>query len=435
MNNFQTILTAIFLAFFVFAVLIFSGVIKVGSTKTKSGLQGNVVIWGTFPTSITLTEMLSVMNSSNEGLNVTYQKKDPITYQQDLIEAFAEGTGPDLFIITGDMIKRNNNFIYKVPYESYPEKVFRDSFIDGAGIYLDNVGVLGFPLIVDPMVLYYNKDILKNEGIVYPPKTWDELFTLNPVLTKRDDSGVISQSMIALGQYDNINNAKDILVTLLVQNGNSIIKKDTNQGYISTLNDNTLNLSISPIEAIMTFFIEFSNPSNTNYSWNRALPNSLDMFTAGKLVFYIGKASELFKIESINPNLSFDVTDIPQVKDSATKRTYGEIYSVVVSKKSINMASAIGVAGIMSVGDNAKNLSAATSLPPASKALLAKRPNDPYLFTFFNSALISNSWFDPDKAKTDLIFQELVENRLSGSLSMSEAIRKANDQLGLLLKK
>ena len=52
MSNFQTILVAIFLAFFVFAVLIFSGVIKIdGLTKDKSIPGGKVVVWGTFPSS------------------------------------------------------------------------------------------------------------------------------------------------------------------------------------------------------------------------------------------------------------------------------------------------------------------------------------------------------------------------------------------------
>ncbi len=435
MSNFQTILTAIFLAFFVFAMLIFSGAIKIGGGKAKTGLQGNVIVWGTFPSNTALFNMFNTLAEKNDGLNISYQSKDPSTYQQDLIEAFANGKGPDLFIVTGGMIVKNNNFLYKVPYESYPEKTFRDSFIDGADIYLDSEGILGFPLVVDPMVLYYNKDILKNEGIVYPPKSWDELFTLNPTLTIRDDSGTISRSMIALGQYDNVNNAKDILATLLIQNNNPIVERGTNQSYISMLESNPLNLRVSPMEAVITFFIEFSQVSDTAYSWNRSLPNSLDMFTGGKLAFYIGKASELFKIESINPNLSFDVTEIPQIKNSATRQTYGEIYAVAVSKKSSNLASAIGVAGIMSLGDNANNFSVAVSLPPVSKALLVKKPKDPYLFTFFDSALISKSWLDPDSAKSDLIFKELIENRLSNNLSASEAIRKAQAEFNLLLGK
>lgn len=437
MSNFQTILVAIFLAFFVFAVLIFSGVIKIGKSSDSTGsLQGKIVLWGTFPSS-SITNAIDNMEGENKGLNIVYVKKDLDTYQQDIIEAFAKNGAPDLFIITPDMIQKNSNFIYKIPYASYPEKAFRDTFIDGADIYLDALGVIGFPLVVDPMVLYYNKDILSNEGIVSPIKTWDELFDVNSTLTKKDNSGVISQSMIALGQYGNVNNAKDILATLLIQNNNPIVERENNENgivYASMLNSNPSRLSVSPMEAVIKFFIEFSNPSNTGYSWNRSLPNSLDMFTSGRLAFYLGKASELFKIESINPNLSFDVTEIPQIKNSSTKRTYGEIYSVVVNKKSSNMTSALGVASALSQGDNVKNLSVSVSLPPASRTLLSDKPTNPYLFTFFNGALISRSWLDPNKIESDSIFKELIENVLSNNLSVNAAISKAQGQLELLLK-
>ena len=438
MSNFQTILVAVFLAFFVFAVLIFSGVIKIDGLSGGSGTpQGKVVIWGTFSSS-DLTNTFNSLNTTNRELNVIYIRKDLSTYQQDLIEAFANSVGPDLFIITPDMIQKNNNFIYKIPYANYPEKTFRDSFIDGADIYLDQEGTLGFPTIVDPMVLYYNKDILSNEGIVSPPKTWDELFNFNSTLTKRDNSGTINQSMIALGQYNNVNNAKDILATLLIQNNNSIVTRGddpTEISYVSMLNSNPSNLSISPLEAVIKFFIEFSNPSNMAYSWNRSLSSSLDMFTGGKMAFYLGRASELFNIQSINPNLSFDVTQIPQIKNSTTKRTFGEIYAVVINKKSNNMISAFGVAGMLNAGDNAKSLSVSLSLPPASRALLSIKPNNPYLFTFFNSAVISRSWLDPDKNKSNLIFKEMIENTLSNNLSVNEAINKAQGQLELLLNK
>ena len=439
MSNFQTILVAIFLAFFVFAVLIFSGIIKIGGSGGSSTLQGKVVIWGTFPSSA-ITNVVDDINTNNEELNVIYVKKDLSAYQQDLIEAFANGVGPDLFIITPDMIQKNNNFIYKIPYASYSDKTFRNTFIDGADIYLDSEGVIGFPIIVDPLVLYYNKDILSNEGMVFPPQSWDELFNLNPSLTKRDNIGTINQSMIALGQYNNVNNVKDILATILIQNNNPIVTRGidvTNKmSYISMLKSNPSNLSISPAEAAIKFFVEFSNPSNIAYSWNRSLPNSLDMFTWGKLAFYIGRASELFNIQSMNPNLSFDVTQIPQIKDSTTKRTYGEIYAVVINKKSSNMASSFGVAGILSAEDNIKNLSVSLSLPSTSRALLSNKPTtNPYLSTFFNSAIIARGWLDPDKNKSNLIFKEMIENTLSNKLSVSESINKAQGQLELLLKK
>lgn len=432
MNNFQTIFVAIFVAFFVFAVLIFSGLIKIGDTKSGT-ITGKVIIWGTFPNSV-VRDTIDQITSKNKNVSVTYVKKDITTYQQDLIESFAEGNGPDLFIITPDMIVRNNNFIYKIPYASYPSKVFADSFINGASIYLDTEGVIGMPLIVDPLVLYYNKDILSNEGIVNPPQTWDELFNLNSTLTKKENNGTINRSMIALGQYDNITNANDILATLLLQNDNSIVKKET-LGYVSTLNSNPLNYAVSPIQAVLKFYVEFSNPSNSAYSWNKSLPSSFDMFTGGKLAFYVGRASELFNIQSVNPNLSFDVTQIPQVKDAKNKRTYGEIYAVAISKKSANVATAFQIASELSKPENASVLSIQTSLPPISRTLLAKKPENPYLYSFFNSALIARSWIDPDKNKSNLIFGELIDNILSNRLSMSEAVNKAQGQFDLLFKK
>ncbi len=434
MSNFQTILIAIFLSFFVFGVLIFSGLIDIGKTKEKTSLQGKVVVWGTFPSAV-MTDVISNIKSNNQDLNISYAKKDQATYQQDLIEAFANGAGPDLFIITPDMIMKDKNFFYTIPYESYPEKTYRDAFINGADIYLDTEGSLAFPLVVDPMVLYYNKDILSNEGIVSPPTTWDELFTLNSTLTKKENSGTISQSMIALGQYENVNNAKDILVNLLLQNNNPIIKKNDKGIFTSTLSSNPSNLSVAPAQSVLTFFNEFSNPSNTAYSWNKSLPGSQDMFTSGKMAFYLGRASELFDIESINPNLSFDVAQVPQIKDTTTKRAYGEIYALAINKKSANMSTAFNVASSMSLGDDAKNFATAASLPPASKVLLADKPKDPYLFTFFNSALIVRSWVDPDKIKSDTIFSELVDNILSNRLSISQAINKAQGQLEILIKK
>lgn len=441
MNNFQTILVAIFLSFFVFAVLIFSGMIKIGGISGGDGkASGKVVIWGTFPNSV-MKNSLDNISSLNRNVNLKYVSHESSTYQQDLIEAFANGVGPDLFIITPDMIQKNDNFIYKIPFASYPEKTFTDLYIDGASIYLDKNGVVAMPLVVDPIVMYFNKDILTNEGIIIDPNknfSWDELFPLNSTLTKRDNIGTISQSMIALGQYGNVNNAKDILATLLVQNNNPIVER-SETGYNSILSSNVYNYTVSPIESVLKFFVEFSNPTNTAYSWNSALPNSLDMFAKSKLAFYIGRASELFNIQNINHNLSFDVTQIPQIKDTTMKRTYGEIYAVAVSKKSTNLTSAFQIAGELSQGDSAKSISVETSLPPASKALLiSEKPiglGSNFMSIFFNSALISRSWIDPDKSQSNLIFGDMIENLLSNRLSMGESISRANDQLQLLLNK
>lgn len=433
MNNFQTILVAVFLAFFVFAVLIFSGLLKIGGTSSSTDTPaGKVVIWGTF-NNPDVYKVFDETRDANKDLTISYVIKKESTYQQALLEAFASGTGPDLFFLSPDMVQKNSNFIYKIPFASYPEKTFKDAFIDGASVYLASDGVIGFPIVVDPMVMYYNKDILSNEGIAGVPQYWDELFNLASKLTKKKDDGTILQSMIALGRFDNITHAKDILATLLIQNGNPIITT-TSTGYVPVLNDNRAALQVSPIESVLNFFTEFSNPTLPAYSWNRALPNSIDNFTGGKSAFYLGSASELFKIESVNPNLSFDVTQMLQTRGTNTKRTYGKIYALAVNKKSTNLTTAFGVAGLLTSGDSAKKFAVAVSLPPASRSLLTSRPEDPYLFTFFNSAVITRTWLDPDTNGSDAVFSELIQNILSSKLSLGDAVNKAQNQLEFLTK-
>jgi ABC-type glycerol-3-phosphate transport system substrate-binding protein len=435
MSNFQTILVAVFMAFFVFAVLIFSGLLKIGgSSNSSSTPQGKIVIWGTFNNTTELTNAFEGINTTNKDLLVSYVKKSESTYAASLIEAFASGNGPDLFFITPDMIGKFSNYIYKIPFASYAEKTFKDGFIDGASTYFDSTGVIGFPVIVDPMVLYYNRDMLSSEGIVAPPEYWNELFALNSKLTKKMNDGTINESMIALGRYDNITHSKDILATLLLQGGNPIIGLNNGQ-YVSTLNQNSLSLAVTPIEQILKFFIGFSNPSDSAYSWNKSLPKSIDMFTSGKLAMYLGRASELFKIESVNPNLSFDVTQILQTKGTNIKRTYGKIYAVSVNKRSTNLTAAFGVAGMLANGEPAKNLSIALSLPPASRALLNTKPADPYLFTFYNSAIISRTWADPDSVASDAIFGELIQNVISNKLSLDDAVNKAQSQMEAIIRK
>ena len=77
MSNFQTNFVAVFMAFFIFAVLIFSGVLKIGgSSKTNNAPQGKVVIWGTFDNTPELTKVFEDTNSNNRDLFISYIKKN-----------------------------------------------------------------------------------------------------------------------------------------------------------------------------------------------------------------------------------------------------------------------------------------------------------------------------------------------------------------------
>jgi multiple sugar transport system substrate-binding protein len=298
---------------------------------------------------------------------------------------------------------------------------------------LGNDGVIALPVTVDPLVLYYNKDLLSNNGISNPPKTWDELFTLNDKLTISSSDGTINQSMIALGTYENINNAKDILALFLIQSGNPIVTKDNNK-LVSVFGEQ-LGQNKSPAESVLEFYSNFSNQSSTVYSWNRGLIKSKDMFTAGKLAFYIGRGSELFNIQSTNPNLSFDVTTILQTNGTNTRRTFASMNAIAISKTSTNPTLAMSTAMLFTDPEISKNIAIRLSLPPARRDLLAEIPRDPYLTIFYNSAIYGRTWLDPDSNATDTIFRDMVQNILSNKFDIGESVNRAQAQMTLLLRK
>lgn len=431
-NNFQTILIGVFLAFFVFAVLIFSGLLPIGQkSENTTSIVGQVVVWGTFEES-QVREVLDTISADNKELNIKYFRKDKNTYDNDLLSAFAKNEAPDLFFVSNKNVLQNKSFIYQIPYTSFSKRVFQNTFIDGASIFLDENGIDALPVVVDPLMIFYNKSLLSNAGISAPPLYWDELFELNDKLTKKRSDGTITQSMIALGSYSNISNAKDILSMLFIQSGNNITKRENGTVSVDFYKDGGLSSPIN--DELVKFFIEFSNPLGSAYSWNRGMINSKDLFTGNALAFYIGHASELFDIEEINPNLSFDVSEVFQIRNEKNKKTSGDIYAIAINKNSTNLSGAFGVAYGFSSPGYADLFSKALSLPPALKASLKENPADPYLYSFFKTTISLRTWLDPNNGATDEIFSRFVENIVSGRASILDSMNRLQSELELILK-
>ena len=301
-GNFQIIIMVVFIAAAVFGILVFSGAIPLGSSKNNAGAQGTVVLWGTVKT-LDIASALDDFNRVNKTFIVKYVQKDPTTFDQDLLEALASGTGPDMFFLPDNLAFHYANKIYTIPYQSYPLTSFKNTFAEAGEVFLTSKGMLAFPLTIDPLVMYYNRGMLNSNSIVYPPAYWDDFQNLVPLLTKKDENKKIIKSAVALGQFSNISSAKDIISTLFMQTGNPIVT-EKNGAFISALGEagggNTSQLS-----SILSFYTSFADPSKDVYSWNKALPNSSDFFSADNLAFYFGYASELSSLIKINPNQDF----------------------------------------------------------------------------------------------------------------------------------
>jgi multiple sugar transport system substrate-binding protein len=428
MKNFQLIILIVFIVAAVFGLLVFSGAIPLGSGG--AGSLGTVVLWGTTPASVILAPLKS-FNDANPTFVVKYVEKSSDTFDQDLLEALASGTGPDMFFLPDNLTYHYTKEIFTIPYASYPLVNFKNVFASAGEVFLTEKGILAFPISIDPLVMYYNRSILDANGVVYPPATWDDLTKLAPTLTQKDDTNKIIKSAVALGHFSNIVHAKDILATLFMQAGNPIIS-EKNGIFSSALDSSVGNYNLP---SVLKFYTDFADPNSPAYSWNKSFPNSDDFFSEGNLAFYFGFASEIKSLINKNPNQNFFIAPVPQIKNSSFKLTGARVTGLAISSFSKNLNTAFLAASLMATSDFASQFAIATVVAPARRDLLAVKPADAYSPIFYSSALYAKSWLDPSPKDTDNIWSAMVNSVLSNDLSVGDAIKNASSEMSLLLIK
>ena len=331
MNTFQTIVLGIF-AFFIIA-----GLIVIATVKAKGDVPPTALtIWGTVSQDA-VTPLISEFFDS-DTLAITYQPFSPETFDQELIEALAASRGPDMVLLPAELLLRYRDKIVTIPFATYSERLFRDTFIQGAELFLAPDGIYALPFSVDPLVMYYNRDMLEAGGFTAAPRFWDEFLALGAKLTRRDASGNISRSAVALGEYRNIAASTEIIAAMFIQSGNRIVDRDGRGVFYSVL-------AQSSAPAVLDFYTEFANPLKPSYSWNRAQPSSRSAFLASRLAIYFGFGSEYSALRQGNPNLNFDVTFFPGPRsDNELGITYGKLTGIAILRSSLSPSAALGAA-------------------------------------------------------------------------------------------
>lgn len=396
-------------------------------------------MWGTAPQA-EMRSLLEQMDTIQRGiLKVTYVQKSPASFDQEFTEAVATGVGPDLVMIDQDQILSERNKLYIIPFATLTDRSVKDAFIEEADLFKTSTGYLALPFVIDPLVMYWNRDLFQAAGLSKPPQYWDEFNAVTSALNKKDDAGNILQSAISFGEFANVTNAKPIISTLIMQAGNPITvigaADAATPDEVTAVLDKKFSSVILPAEAALDFYTQFADPGSLLFSWNRSLPSSTSMFLSGNLATYFGFASEFDSLQSKNPNLNFDVALLPQPRASSARITFGRMTGIAVVKNSPNLASAYSSLLVLIGNKSSGIFSTLDHLPSPRRDLLASStPQDAALTVFNTSALQSRAWFDPDPQATDQIFSDMIESIKSGSRKIGDAIGEANVEIQNLIK-
>jgi multiple sugar transport system substrate-binding protein len=400
-----------------------------GNNSSSTALP-SVTIWGTFPASVFDQYVSDINNTSPTPVSITYKYIDPSAFSQQFIAALARGAGPDAILVSSDMLYPHEDKLALIPYSALPSRTFVDTYIQEAQIYMTDSGILALPFTVDPLVMYWNRDMFNAAGVATYPRYWDEFSNLNDKITVKDTNGNIRKSAVALGDFTNVVNAREILGSLWMQMGNPVTAFNA-QGELHT----TIRASaqVSP-KLALDFFSQFVDPTNSNYSWNRGMPDSRTAFLAGNLASYFGFASEVNSLRAKNQNLNFDAAPLPQIRKGGVKATYGRMYGFSIVKASSNANGVYQTLSILLQPTYLANLSKTLYLPPVRTDLIAQGSNDPYLSIFGAAALVSKSWLDIDPSQSAQIFGNMVESITTGQKSPFQAIEDWGSQYDALIQ-
>lgn len=429
MSTFQLVVVSVFVAFIVIGVGAFA---LFGGVFGGAGV-GAVTIWGTMPQD-TGDKLLEGLRTGDKNLQDTvYVQKDAGSYESTLLNAMASGASPDIFLVTQEQLGAFSDKILTIPYGTVSQSQFVSSYIDEGQIFLTSQGALALPFAVDPLVMYWNRDLFGSAGLAQAPLYWNDFLTLAPKMYSANSSQNITRSAVAMGAWSNIAHAKEILSTLFMQAGEPVTARNATGALVAVFGQTSQSSGNNPAESALRFYTEFGNPSKTTYSWNRSLPRSDDAFLSGKLGVYFGFASEYRSLAERNPNLRFAVALMPQLQGSGNTITYGTMTALAIPKSARNIPGAAAVAQSLAGAPAAAALSALTKMPSARRDVRLDTAGSVVNDIFAQSALIARGWVDPSQSKTDAVFKTMIESVVSGASVPSTAVSEASQEFSQLI--
>lgn len=400
--------------------------------------------WGVWEEPSDIRILTDAYSSRHPLVTIKYRSFRAEEYRNKLLEGWATDQGPDIFMIPSNWIREYQKFttpmpsIMQVPaqilqgtikqevvdivqtYSGYTPKNIRDLYLDV--VYRDVViddQVFGLPMSVDTMALFYNRSLLINSGIPLPATTWTDIVNQAAKISKLDQTENLLQSAVALGSTNNIPNAFDIISLLMMQSGVQMERGNT--VYFGG-QSNSLNA--------INFYLSFSQPNTISYSWNDKQSSALDVFTAGKLAYFLGYSYHIPTITKTNPKLDYDILPVPQLEGSNRPVTYANYWVNVVAKKSQYHELAWQFIKEITAAETVKTYLDETQRTTALLSLVESQKANVNIEPFARLLLQSTNWYNGyDFPTAQKIFLDMIDDLKLGEEPSATIINSAVNRI------
>ncbi len=419
-------------------------------------------IWRVFDGDETLRTTMAAYQSIHPNVSFKYRELRLDEYEDELIRAFAEGEGPDIFSIHNTWIGSYESLILPmppsvtIPYQeirgtvkkevvytiqeepTLSDRALKSNFVD---VVVQDVlrdykannnteeekRIFGLPYSVDTLALYYNKDLLDAAGFPEPPRTWSTFQNQVSEIAKIGSDDEIQQAAAALGTSRNVERAFDILSLLMMQNGTPMTDSRGRATFFTQLEDDTY-----PAGQATRFYTDFANPLKEVFTWDESQADSYDAFVAGNVAFFLGYSYHAPLIRASNPKLDMAIAPAPQI-DGGKTVNFANYWVETVAKSSDISDWAWDFILFSTDADQVGKFLEVAQKPTALRGLINDQIEDETLSIFAGQTLTAESWYQGKDAEVaEEAFLDLIDDFLSGAeqeRALAEAQNKVNQTL------
>ena len=401
-----------------------------------------LTIWRVFDGPDTFTDVVERYQEIHPNVDLQVETKNYATYELEVANAIAAGAGPDILMIRNDWLPKHIDKLQAMPEELLTEgesnlDVLKDRYPDVVTAEATREDqVYGIPLSIDSLALYYNEDHFREAGLTKAPSTWNEFIDAVQKLTKLDstDRSKVLRAGAAIGTAGNVNRSVDILQLLMLQNHTPMVNEDRSSSLMNGALEKSGGGRTYPGTTALEFYTGFADPKKSVYTWNNAMPNSIDAFAAGDVSMIFSYAYLERTLLQKNPTLTYGIAPMPQVDNTPTPADYPTYWLEVVSRTTTNSEAAWEFLRFMSDEGDAL-YQAASGKPPAKRQsvipksterILNNAPGSPWTFQASTAA----TWYKgTNPGRIEQVFVEMIDNVISFGQTPQVAIDNAASQV------
>lgn len=423
----QKIILGFAAAIILFFVLVFLGVIPGLRKNSGPQIKAELEFWGVADEAAVYQPVIDKFAALNPGIKINYRQFAESSYEKELINALAADRGPDIFMLHHLWLSKHYDKILPLPsaklnFDVYRQQLFpqivEQDFSSQNTIY-------AFPLSIDTLAMFYNRDLFDQSGVALVPTTWAELQNIIPQLRLLDSAGRIVRAGAALGgSNQTIDKATDIFSLLMLQYESLASGQRFNSpvfGFNSGSHESALKA--------LNFYTGFAQPLNFNYTWNEAMPFSAKAFSEKATAIIFNYGSSISVLKKTNPSLNVAVAPMPQFNPAASVN-YADYWGYTVSKKTFYPDLAWNFILFLTTNqESAKSYLQATGRSPALRFLIQEKINDPEMGLFCRQALTARSWVQYDNTAVAESLSNMIKSVISGGQSVENALRLVEEQI------